>query len=102
MKNFLRPAAVLAAALIALGSLAACGSNTNPAQPAVTSSAVTVLPVTSNPMPTTGTKPGLAITNAIAENNVNPTTKAPWQTGCSSISQTHPRHRWRAWPCTTR
>ncbi|MDQ6740699.1 MAG: hypothetical protein M3021_10150 [Actinomycetota bacterium] len=79
MKQLLRPAAIVIAALITLGSLAAC-SSTNGApsgQPAATSSAATVLPVTSNPMTTTGTKPGLTITGAIAENNVDPKTKAP-------------------------
>ncbi|MDJ0313866.1 hypothetical protein [Arthrobacter sp. H35-D1] len=78
MKKFLRPAATLTAALIALGSLAACGSSTTPTQPVASASAAasTVLPVTTNPMDTTGTKPGLTVTGAKAEDNVDPKTKA--------------------------
>lgn len=76
MKTILRPAAIVAAALIALGSLAACGSNGLPNQPVGTASAVTVLPVTANPMTTTGTKAGLTVTGAMAENNVDPQSKA--------------------------
>ncbi|MFQ4149555.1 hypothetical protein AAGW05_12800 [Arthrobacter sp. LAPM80] len=76
MKPIFRPATIVAAALIALGSLAACGSSTLPNQPVGTASAVTVLPVTVNPMATTGTKPGLTVTGAMAENNVDPHSKA--------------------------
>lgn len=76
MKKFLRPTAALAAGLIALGSLAACGSSTPATPPPASASAVTVLPVTANPMKTSGTKPGLAVSGALAENNVDPKTKA--------------------------
>ncbi|AOY74122.1 hypothetical protein IG195_20790 (plasmid) [Arthrobacter sp. TES] len=53
---------------------------TGPAQPGAappaTTSAPTVLPVTTNPITATGTKPGLTLTDALAENNIDPTTKA--------------------------
>ncbi|ALO66677.1 hypothetical protein AS189_09450 [Arthrobacter alpinus] len=76
MKTLHRCASLLVAALITLGSLAACGSSTLPNQPVGTASAVTVLPVPTNPMKTTGTKPGLTVTGALAENNVDPQSKA--------------------------
>ncbi|MBW4096193.1 MAG: hypothetical protein HIU81_12945 [Acidobacteria bacterium] len=80
MKKNLRAATLMAAALIAVAPLAACGASTAAApasQPGSSASAPAVLPVTSNPMSTSGTKPGLSLTNAIAENNVDPKTKAP-------------------------
>ncbi|POH72498.1 hypothetical protein [Arthrobacter glacialis] len=76
MKALFRPATILVAALIALASLAACGSSALPNQPVGTASVATVLPVTSNPMKTTGTKAGLTVTGALAENNVDPQSKA--------------------------
>ena len=80
MKKFLRPAAALTAALLALGSLAACGSSTPPTPPgssaSVSAAGATVLPVTTNPMDTSGTKPGLTLTGAKAEDNVDPQSKA--------------------------
>lgn len=77
MKNLHRPTALTAAALIALSALTACGAAAPPSHAGGTSAAATtVLPVTANPMKTTGTKTGLTITGALAENNVDPKTKA--------------------------
>lgn len=77
-KKLLPLAAVLVAALIALGIWAFAGGGGAPsAQPSTAASAPAVLPVTANPITNTGTKPGLTITAAIAENNVDPKTQAP-------------------------
>lgn len=72
-----RAAAALTAALAALTALTGCSTAAVGQAPATTAPAATVLPATSNPIPTTGTKTGLTITGAIAENNTDPTTKAP-------------------------
>lgn len=72
-----RPAAAFAAALIGLAALTGCSATASSPAPASSAPAATVLPATSNPIPTTGTKTGLAIADAIAENNTDPTTKAP-------------------------
>lgn len=85
--------AILLAAIAALGlTVAACGSSTT-AAPAATSTAAPsapadtaspaatapagapVLPVASNPIVNDSTKPGLKITSAAVENNVDPATK---------------------------
>ncbi|HEY3292660.1 MAG TPA: hypothetical protein VGJ85_03405 [Candidatus Nanopelagicaceae bacterium] len=75
--------------ILTAATLSACG-NSSPtksaastivpsAQPSTASSSGTgvTLPVASNPIVNTSTKPGLVITYAAAENNVDPTTNSP-------------------------
>lgn len=77
MKKFVLLAVVAVAALIAVGVWATAGTGANQAAPSPTATAPAVLPVTTNPISNTSTKAGLAITAAMAENNVDPVTKAP-------------------------
>lgn len=78
MKKLIPLAAILLAALIAVVVWQVTSSSTGPsAQPAATASAPAVLPVATNPIHNPSTNPGLSITDAIAENNVDPQTKAP-------------------------
>ena len=64
--------ALLLGAIISAGTLSACGSSS----PTKTASGVT-LPVASNPIVNNSTAPGLAVTYAAAENNVDPATHNP-------------------------
>lgn len=67
--------AVLAAGLFAV-VITGCQSTAQPSSaPAASSSASTVLPVNSNPITNTSTTPGLAITAAAVEDNVDPAGK---------------------------
>jgi len=78
MKKFLPLALIIVAAVAAiLVWQSTLGTTTPSAQPSSTAAAPTVLPVTTNPIKVTGSKPGINISNAIAENNTDPQTKAP-------------------------
>lgn len=78
-----RLAGIIAMAALALGAVAVagCGGGTtttsSTASPGTTASQspTQVLPVTSNPITNTSTKPGLKITEIMVENNVDPATK---------------------------
>lgn len=75
--------------VLGAGTLSACGSSTptknalssgTPSvQPSTTSKSISnaILPVANNPILNTSTAPGLSITYAAAENNVDPTTHNP-------------------------
>lgn len=77
MKKFLIPlAAVLAALVIGITIWQTSSGGSPGAPPPAAASAPTVLPVTTNPISGTGTKTGLSITGAMAEDNVDPATKA--------------------------
>ncbi len=72
--------AAVAVAAVIVGVNIAGNSAVTPNAASVTSGAgpaSTLLPVTSNPIHNTSTVPGLSIVTAIAENNVDPSTKQP-------------------------
>ncbi|MDP9989212.1 hypothetical protein QMY03_09410 [Arthrobacter sp. KFRI-F3372] len=79
MKKVLIPLGAFLAALL-IGVLiwqSSTSALTGPgAGASAAASAPTVLPVTSNPIAGTGTKTGLSITGAMAEDNIDPSTKA--------------------------
>ncbi len=77
MKKILPLALIIIAAIAAIVIWQTTLGTTAPsAQPSSTATAPAVLPVTSNPMTTTGTEPGLEIAQAMAENNTDPQTGA--------------------------
>lgn len=76
------PTAVVALAAIVIIGASTVGAN-SPAAPGTigaapgVNSAATLLPVSTNPITNTSTAPGLTVVSAMAENNVDPTTKQP-------------------------
>lgn len=79
------PTAILLAAALGL-ALAGCSGTSTPtsaskpsssAQQSTPSAADSVLPVDKNPIANTSTTPGLSVTYAAVEDNVDPDTKAP-------------------------
>lgn len=72
--------AAVVIAVVAVGANIAAHLSTAPsassAQP-TTGAGSSLLPVTSNPIQNTSTQPGLTIENAMAENNVDPSTNQP-------------------------
>lgn len=76
------PVAVVAVAAIAIVAATLGGTNPQAAPGAVGSSpgasgSSTVLPVSTNPIVNASTAPGLTVVSAMAENNVDPSTKQP-------------------------
>jgi hypothetical protein len=76
------PAAIVAVAAVIGISIVANGAASSSSAPNAAASgsaggAATVLPVTTNPIANTSTAPGLSIVSAMAENNVDPSTKQP-------------------------
>lgn len=75
-KIFIPLGAILAAVLIGVLIWQSSSANSPGPSPSAAASAPTVLPVTANPISGTGAKTGLSITAAMAEDNVDPATKA--------------------------
>ncbi|GAC1452652.1 MAG: hypothetical protein PVSMB10_09630 [Pseudarthrobacter sp.] len=77
MKKFLPLFLIIVAAAAAILIWQGTPGTTPSAQPSSAAAAPTVLPVTTNPIKVTGSKPGINISNAMAENNTDPQTNAP-------------------------
>lgn len=91
MNKLLKKGAIVVLALFASAALAACqGSSASVSASTANRTSGQVLPVATNPILNSATAPGLTITSAMVENNVDPATNNPisdcLQIGLKNIS----------------
>ena len=77
MNKFCKVGGVFLCAIVSGALLTACQGNGSTNSSAALSTGAKVLPVASNPIQNNSTVSGLIITNAMAENNIDPATNQP-------------------------